>query len=119
MTIDHAFVRDESVGLDNPDAFAHGNYARVLAGALAHAPAPFNVGLSGPCGVGKSTVIRALHGHLPPDCVTVDVDVWRYEGDALRRGLLRTVADGALEARFDLDDLAVRRDARLDDEVLG
>jgi hypothetical protein len=113
---DTAFVRDEPADISARDEFAHANYARVLATTLSLAPSPFTAGLFGPWGVGKSSIIRGIRASLPHDTTLVEVDVWRYEGDALRRELLRTLATdlaarGELETSFDprrdLQDLSV------------
>lgn len=88
---------------DELDAFGHRDYAVALASVLREASSPFTLGLFGPWGVGKTTVIEEVGRQIAPDAAFAYFDVWRYEGDALRRQFLRDLA-GQLhpdEADFD------------------
>jgi KAP family P-loop domain len=73
-------------GLDEKtDAFGHRDYAAVVVQTLLAAEAPFTLGLYGPWGVGKSTIIYEVGRQLASeDCAFVEFDAWRYDSDALR-----------------------------------
>lgn len=108
---------------DELDAFGHLDYAVALASVLRDASSPFTLGLFGPWGVGKTTVIEEVGRQVEPHAAFAYFDVWRYEGDALRRQFLRDLA-GQLhpdEAEFDpnieltdLDDSTSRKVEKLD-----
>lgn len=88
-----AFLADSPEPLDeSSDAFGHRDYAEAVAQTLIAAPTPFTVGVFGPWGVGKSTIIGEVRRRLPDSVGFAYYDAWRYEGDALRRQLLRDVA---------------------------
>jgi KAP family P-loop domain len=88
-----AFLADSPAHLDaSSDAFGHRDYAEAVAETLVAAPTPFTVGVFGPWGVGKSTIIGEVRRRLPDTVGFAYYDAWRYEGDALRRQLLRDVA---------------------------
>jgi hypothetical protein len=88
-----AFLVDSPERLDeDSDAFGHRDYAQAIAETLIAAPTPFTVGVFGPWGVGKSTIIGEVRRRLPDRVGFAYYDAWRYEGDALRRQLLRDVA---------------------------
>jgi hypothetical protein len=111
-----AFVADSPEPLDaSSDAFGHRDYAEAVAGTLIAAPTPFTVGVFGPWGVGKSTIIGEVRRRLPDRVGFAYYDAWRYEGDALRRQLLRDVARQLNESKHlkgfdpdkDLEELEV------------
>jgi hypothetical protein len=85
------FLRDEPVDLKN-DAFGHADYVRTLAEMTSDASPPATVGVFGPWGVGKSTIIGGLGHELPRHVAFAYFDAWRYEGDSLRRQLLKDIA---------------------------
>lgn len=90
---DSVFVADSPADLASADAFGHLDYAKAIAGGLADAPVPFTFGLFGAWGVGKTSIINAIHDELKQrKCAFVSFDVWRYEGDALRRSFLKDIA---------------------------
>src|SRR6266508_5387944 len=80
------------------DAFGHRDYASTIAGVLADAEPPFTLGLFGPWGVGKTTIIEEVGRRLPDHCAFALFDAWRYEGDALRRHFLVEVSRQLQEA---------------------
>lgn len=88
-----SFLVDSPERLDEEsDEFGHRDYAQAVAQTLTEAPAPFTVGIFGPWGVGKSTIIGEVRRRLPDRVGFAYYDAWRYDGDALRRQLLRDVA---------------------------
>ena len=61
-----SFLVDSPERLDeDSDAFGHRDYAQAVAQTLTDAPAPFAVGIFGPWGVGKSTIIGEVRRRLP------------------------------------------------------
>ena len=107
------FARDEPVGLDR-DAFGHSDYVRALASIVTDDDAPSTVGVFGPWGVGKSTIVEGLPSELPEGTAYVYFDAWKYEADSLRRQFLRDCAS-QLEAQGLLDDFSVEENlAELD-----
>lgn len=92
MTGQADFVRDDPDSLSD-DAFGHSDYADALVSILRSGSPPPTVGVFGPWGVGKSTIIGGVQKALQPTEVAfVYFDVWRYEGDSLRRQFLTEVA---------------------------
>lgn len=86
------FVRDDPDSL-SADAFGHGDYADALVSILSSNSPPPTVGVFGPWGVGKSTIIGGVQKALQrTDISFVYFDAWRYEGDSLRRQFLVEVA---------------------------
>src|SRR5687768_11034011 len=76
------------------DDFGHVSYAHVLVEALASGRQPLTIGLLGPWGVGKSSVIeRAGRDLKAQGAAFVRFDAWRYDDVAMRRAFLREVAD--------------------------
>lgn len=70
--------------------FGHGEIAQTLVKVIKKCPAPFTIGLFAKWGSGKSTVANLLLESLPSEKVPVVLfDVWKHEGDALRRTFLK------------------------------
>lgn len=88
---------------DETDAFGHRDYAAAIASAVSQAEPPFTLGLFGPWGVGKTTILEETGRPLPPSCAFVIFDAWRYERDALRRQFLSEVSRQLIDAK-QLDD---------------
>jgi hypothetical protein len=95
-----AYLSDSPVSLQTEDPFAHGDLAVALASTLSEAPAPFTVGLFGPWGSGKSSVLEDVPHHLGAQCAWVIFDAWRYEGDTLRRNFLRELAEALADKQL-------------------
>lgn len=109
-------------GLETDDILGHRHYGQALAQAVLQATPPFTIGLFGEWGVGKTTIAK---GYLPAELLRLSpqrpiafvyFDVWKYQGDALRRQLLREVASSlkaqrALGRRYrpdrELEDLEI------------
>jgi hypothetical protein len=72
----------------------------VLREELKQLPSPFTLGLLGPWGSGKSTILRAV-GEAVQDDVTAyaTFDVWKYEGDPLRRQFVIAIAQQLRSAK--------------------
>src|SRR6266568_364361 len=93
------FVRDDPVAdLNTEDSFGHRAYSEVLADAILAAQPPFTIGVFGDWGVGKTTITKThlaevLRAKLKGRALAYAYfDVWKYEGDSLRRQFLRDVA---------------------------
>jgi hypothetical protein len=87
------FSRDEPVPL-SADAFGHLDYTEALVSILTDEQPPPTVGVFGPWGVGKSTIIGGVQGRLKGgETAFVYFDAWRYEGDSLRRQFLIDAAN--------------------------
>jgi hypothetical protein len=93
------FVRDDPIAdLSTEDSFGHRAYSEVLADAILAAQPPFTIGVFGDWGVGKTTITKThLAGVLKAKLKERPLayayfDVWKYEGDSLRRQFLRDVA---------------------------
>ena len=106
---------DQIQSLDRRDSdhFGHREYADAIISALPLFPSPFTLGLFGPWGTGKSTILgdvgKRLNGTNEPDSAMAVFDAWRYEGDSLRREFIREIGEqlgeeGALEGAFDLGE---------------
>ena len=82
------FLTDQEQPLDSvADEFSHVDYVAVIVEAVAQLPSPFTLGLFGPWGAGKSSILRAVGTQLdrPSETAFVLFDAWKYEGDPLRR----------------------------------
>jgi hypothetical protein len=79
--------------LSTEDSFGHEDYASAAATTLVNAETPFTLGVFGDWGIGKTTIIREIGRRVRKQGLAyVEFDVWRYEGQALRRQFLREVA---------------------------
>ena len=91
-----------SLETEGSDPFGHRDYANTVVSELADFPPQFTLGLFGDWGSGKSTILGQVGKQLRADqsepTAFVLFDAWRYEGDSLRRELIRTVG-GELEAQ--------------------
>jgi hypothetical protein len=90
-----------NIGSDGVDAFGHRDYANTVVAEMEHFPAQFTLGLFGAWGSGKSMILDEIGKRLknPGDSKTAFVifDAWRYEGDSLRRELIRAVGQSLRE----------------------
>jgi hypothetical protein len=77
---------------EETDAFGHRDYAAAIASIVRDATPPFTLGLFGPWGLGKTTIIEEVARRLREEVAFGYFDVWRYEDDALRRQFLRDIA---------------------------
>lgn len=101
------------IGPNDSDPFGHRDYANAIVKALEDFPPRFTLGLFGPWGSGKSTILeevgRQLREESPTKTAFVMFDAWRFEGDSLRRELIREVGtclerQKALRDGFDLKE---------------
>lgn len=109
------FLSDQPLTADAKDALNTDHYASLIYSAILASPPPMTIGLFGQWGIGKSTILLRLEDRLakarpehpsrPMRLHPVLFDAWKYEGDALRRQLVMTIAD-ALRGELSGDDLA-------------
>jgi hypothetical protein len=85
------------------DAFGHMDYATAVTSIVLDAEPPFTLGLFGPWGLGKTTIIEEVGSQLRGKAAFVYFDAWRYEGDALRRQFLRDLAKQLHKDEADFD----------------
>jgi len=77
-------LTDQAIGEDDTgaeDGLGFATYARVLASVAAGTPGPFNIGVFGEWGTGKTSLMRMIQKELMPqdNIVTVWFNAWRYE----------------------------------------
>jgi KAP family P-loop domain len=80
------------------DQFAHRSYVDTLVQAVLGASRALTIGLFGPWGMGKSSVLTRLQSELEGKAAYVGFDAWRYDSDSLRRQLLRELVDQLADA---------------------
>jgi len=89
------------------DAFNHEAYARAILKILTENKPPISVGLFGPWGIGKSTIVSILLKLIDQqDRATLKpiyFNAWKYSGDSFRRQFLIEVAKKIYENHPDHD----------------
>jgi KAP-like P-loop domain-containing protein len=94
------------------DAFNHEAYSKAIFNILAENTPPLSIGLFGPWGIGKSTVISILFKLIAQakDCRLKPLffNAWKYSGDSFRRQLLIEVARQVYEGHSELDAKILR-----------
>ena len=93
--MDYQFLKDEPVDKNHESYFdfAHEAISVTLAQIINNESSPQTIGLFGSWGTGKSTVIRMLGQEKELAGKVFTLDVWKYQGDALRRAFLLQLAD--------------------------
>ncbi|MDH3889941.1 MAG: KAP family NTPase [candidate division Zixibacteria bacterium] len=92
--------------------FGHKDIANTLTSIVSICETPFTIGLFGKWGSGKSSIAYLAAAALRKKGIpTVIFDVWKHEGDSLRRSFLREFVrqmkspeNDNLDAEFELDD---------------
>jgi predicted KAP-like P-loop ATPase len=96
MAGEHIKQKEFHILVDKPlengdeDRFGHRDIAVSLLKIVKQAPRPFNIGLYGQWGVGKSTICKIIQEDLEKDSdyEVVYFDTWKYERDSFRRQFL-------------------------------
>lgn len=104
----------------------HERLAQALSGLIAGSAEGLTIGLAGPWGSGKSTVVKLLQKQLEQSvadgaqlqCCVFVFNAWRHEGDPLRRTFLETLVQSLKDCTWlrpsdfqaDIDELAHRRE---------
>lgn len=85
------FVRDEAAGRD---AFGgHGPIAKTLASLIDETPEVRTIGLLGPWGSGKSTVVSLASQRLRESTITYTFDAWAHQGDPPRKAIIEGLVE--------------------------
>lgn len=96
--------------------FGHEEIATTLANVSEKCPTPFTIGLLARWGSGKSTIANSLKKKLLPKNIPVVLfDVWKHEGDALRRTFLKELVK-QLKGK-DYGDRFFPKDFKLNDRL--
>ncbi|MDY6964942.1 MAG: P-loop NTPase fold protein [Halobacteriota archaeon] len=89
------FLPDQPLEADkiNQEKFGHDGIAESLKNIILNCPNKFTIGLFGKWGVGKTTIINLLKDNKlsNEEIAIVEFDVWKHEGDALRRTFLKDI----------------------------
>ncbi len=82
--------------------FGHKEVANSLTSIIKKCKTPFSIALCGSWGSGKSSISNLVRNKLESDKTigTVYFDVWKYEGDALRRSFLIETINQLKEQKF-------------------
>lgn len=108
---------------DEADPFGHRDYAAAITAALELLPPRFTMGLFGPWGSGKSTILEEVRRRITAESADVKsgfvlFDAWRYEGDSLRREFLKVSGRSLLDQKLVSKSVVEGLDESLDvDEV--
>lgn len=114
-----AFLSDQPLPADKEQEmrFGHLSIADNLEDIILKCPTPFTVGLFGKWGVGKTSIINVLKERLlSKDVATVIFDIWKHEGDALRRTFLKEATNQLKKQPKGLPDTFILED-RLDSPI--
>ncbi len=107
------FLSDQPLRFDEirQVKFGHEGIAETVKNIVLACPTPFTIGLFGKWGTGKSTITNLLQKKLEQkSIVVVKFDVWKYEGDPLRRTVLQSVVDVFKEKHILEKDYTLEKD---------
>jgi len=93
-TNDIYFLSDQPIETDeiSQTKFGHEGIAETIKNIIISCPTRFTIGLFGKWGTGKTTIINRLKNKLQNKKIAVvEFDVWKHEGDALRRTFLKEI----------------------------
>lgn len=85
-----AVLPDKPLENKEDDIFGHDEIAKSVVEVIKKSPRPFNIGIYGQWGVGKSTICKIIQGSLSKegDYEILYFDTWKYERDSFRRQFL-------------------------------
>lgn len=104
------FLTDKALLKVEDDELGHSDYAELLLKLVSEQQTPFNIGIFGKWGVGKSSIVNLLKDKLNNDIkrkkiTFIEVKVWKYdEKISLTRKFIVNIAEG-LGLSDDLNDL--------------
>lgn len=109
LSASNFFITDEALKSAQFDEFGHSDYAKLLEKLIQEQPTPFNIGIFGRWGVGKSTIVNFLKErleevHKSRKTKIIEVKVWKYDENSLRRKFILKIAEG-LGLENDLDEI--------------
>lgn len=90
----YKFLVDEPKRTEDEDSFAHADHVHVLLEILQSSGTPFNIGLLGGWGTGKTTILNFLRQRLESDkglnssFDLMTIDAWSLSKDSLRHQVL-------------------------------
>jgi len=93
-TNDIHFLSDQPIETNeiSQTKFGHEGIAETIKNIIISCPTRFTIGLFGKWGTGKTTIINRLKNKLQNEKIAVvEFDVWKHEGDALRRTFLKEI----------------------------
>jgi len=93
-TNDIHFLSDQHIETNeiSQTKFGHEGIAETIKNIIISCPTRFTIGLFGKWGTGKTTIINRLKNKLQNEKIAVvEFDVWKHEGDALRRTFLKEI----------------------------
>ena len=86
---------DKPLNSSDADQFGHEHYAEALFDLITNQNLrmPYNIGLLGQWGVGKSSIKELCKNKLKSmDYIhCIDFNAWKYSGDSIKRALLRDI----------------------------
>ncbi|MFZ2594125.1 MAG: P-loop NTPase fold protein [Minisyncoccia bacterium] len=87
---DFTVLEDKPLESGESDIFGHGEIANSVIEIIRKAPRPFNIGIYGQWGVGKSTICKLIEDGLNNEkkYEVLYFDTWKYERDSFRRQFL-------------------------------
>jgi len=102
-----SFLSDTPIESIDQDEFRHKEYVDTLEEMVKEADPPWNIGVFGEWGSGKTSVIRMLYSRLEEkdaDYVTVEFDAWKHAEESIRTDLLLNLDRAIGEATGDGTD---------------
>ncbi len=88
---EYYLLPDEEIGSPGEDEFGRKKYAKTLKTIIEKVDPPFNIGLFGPWGSGKSSVVKLLFNRLKEEnneYICVNFDAWKHAEGSVRTELL-------------------------------
>jgi hypothetical protein len=89
--VENRYLSDKPIESIDQDDFRHREYVDTLEQMIEAADPPWNIGVFGEWGSGKTSVIRMLYSRLnekDTDYVTVEFDAWKHAEESIRTDLL-------------------------------
>lgn len=84
------FLSDEPIQQDSDDEFSHIEYVETLQQIVTDVEPPWNIGIFGEWGAGKTSIIRMLYRKLEQDSdvLCIEFDAWKHAEESIRTELL-------------------------------
>lgn len=87
----HRFLSDDPIESIDEDEFRHKEYVDTLEQMVEQADPPWNIGVFGEWGSGKTSIIKMLYSRLEDsqhNYVCVEFDAWKHAEESIRTDLL-------------------------------
>ncbi len=99
VSLSKLFITDQALNNAEFDEFGHDDYASLIEKLIREQPTPFNIGIFGKWGVGKSSIVNLVKEKLRTDIEKskikfIEVRVWKYNENSLRRKFIVKIAEG-------------------------